>query len=1491
MSQVPKVRKHQDGGTAQNTSQSYSAPTLSFMVDGQRFDIDEHSLNAELNRYIDSDPRLAKSRDKILQAFSATKDNIKSGMGSGQFINISPGGDRATSATTDLDMSDSERGLNRRGNAAKSGILAGITGITRDNVINGVVNNFLADSVSRTFTVSQQRQEEETRQAELKAKQEQEKAEQDEKARATADSNSRYNDVSSTFDITTNLFGPQIGMDRNTLTEANIRRYWEGNEENPEAQRSIANRYFGRVRDMLNREDILADEDIVKKWKEQYNVDLNSARELLNSVNLDDPNTNLQEIADNIGIGTKYAALNNRSMWEGLKGAADVSTTSDKGPEPFYILDGDQYKNAQGEVGSGWQNIDGDEIHLTDGRPSTGTIDNLTLLDGRRYTGVIDTPDTAYEEYWGERYSPFAIEGVNATTRGDFWDNEDYRNRYSDAHKEVDARMNTVREWMQGQNWSSVTNLKSDQRNPYLKGPDQNVTDFIDDSWKFGEAIRKDNGHMNFSIIREKTNDGRYRTRYNDATFDETGYIIADRYGNKKFISDRKDSRGQPVLTRNLGQDVSRNEEHRNKYLNNANIHSWNKNRANRLRNTLAENVERSKGVNFTGGLKEGGKLEISNELRNKLNKFQTGGTIHSSYNTDAVVDPRRGISIGSMFDDDYELTSSDKAELAALTAEIGGLGLSFVPGANIAAAGAGAVGSLASHTARKTRGENVSGWGLAGDLALDAATAIPVLGGVAKSWKAANSFRKSLPVLAKLASAGFGGAQFASGVQAAMNGDFSTETIRKIVSGLTGMRHGYAGRIGSPNKAMTKGAPENSLSINVKGKPVNLNLTADEASKIKGLSGTKQTEAIKKLAISKKLATDVGDIEIATTRGGFNLTPWKSRANVNVTQSSSRILTPDEVGDNPILRRAAKRAAAENPEMKGAEFWRTTWYGSSKTPNTPELIPESRRISRMKPVEGDGFTMNHETSNRFRNGGIIKLQLGRTVPKPNVSPASTFNLFDNRRRFPFPALLYNAEVNIPTHSVFTQGADFAKNLNNLTPPYNTIDIPVGNRYTVNMGVSNAPSRGTGFSSGSGTSNNPIMLDEVAIPPVQNTGIRMPDTVIPDPTTVDVEHLRGVNNPASSASVRNPNTTGIKSETIAPKTNVTPEKISFNYNPVDVSEGLRALFNMATAANVDTRVEAPLLSHVQEIIPGVKGNFLGRNAYSRGANRIRQQADMPFTTDAGVQMAGRLGANAQAEELDVQGALLDSQSVAQQEANNVNAARQYASGRQAISNQNVSTMANRDQAERQLKNQQNLAIRQSMDNFWANQNMRAYRNQMETREIDDAKYQLQSMNEPIGTIAKDLGMDPTTTRSQAITAITNELNNLYAIPEASRTPQQVERMRLLNEQASLIQQQASLASLDNRRSLIGGKTATFTLPGMYRKGVDTTAFRKKGGRLSFDERMKLEVFKVKSKNQDSWLKEYTNWVKNKGKNDTDMQIQSAKGVQELVKQALSPKIK
>ena len=151
----------------------------------------------------------------------------------------------------------------------------------------------------------------------------------------------------------------------------------------------------------------------------------------------------------------------------------------------------------------------------------------------------------------------------------------------------------------------------------------------------------------------------------------------------------------------------------------------------------------------------------------------------------------KQSFGLGSK--DSQHWSSLDTAELTALMGDLGSLGLSFVPGANIAAASVGAAGSTANFIADIKRDgldwKDVGSYGL--NLLLAVGTTIPGAGGVAKSTKVIKAMKKAAPLLQKAiklgAIAGVSDAVYNTIDKIVKGESFTISDVRRIVNGVSG--------------------------------------------------------------------------------------------------------------------------------------------------------------------------------------------------------------------------------------------------------------------------------------------------------------------------------------------------------------------------------------------------------------------------------------------------------------------------------------------------------------------------------------------------------------------------------------------------------------------------------------------------------------------------------------------------------------------------------
>ena len=178
-------------------------------------------------------------------------------------------------------------------------------------------------------------------------------------------------------------------------------------------------------------------------------------------------------------------------------------------------------------------------------------------------------------------------------------------------------------------------------------------------------------------------------------------------------------------------------------------------------------------------------------EQSNNPESFQWGGSIQrvknnvaNSYVNDAVTDVSNMHAIDSS---QGGLTDDEKKLIAAAAGDLVGVGLTFVPVyGNIAGAATGMASSLARFSTNKETGVKGSGWKLAGDLALDAASILPIIGTGAKAAKAASTIRAVAKPILKLLSITGAATPVMTAVQKIANGEkYTSADLAEAIRGV----------------------------------------------------------------------------------------------------------------------------------------------------------------------------------------------------------------------------------------------------------------------------------------------------------------------------------------------------------------------------------------------------------------------------------------------------------------------------------------------------------------------------------------------------------------------------------------------------------------------------------------------------------------------------------------------------------------------------------
>ena len=184
-----------------------------------------------------------------------------------------------------------------------------------------------------------------------------------------------------------------------------------------------------------------------------------------------------------------------------------------------------------------------------------------------------------------------------------------------------------------------------------------------------------------------------------------------------------------------------------------------------------------------------------------KITKHQYGHLIGENKGTTGVTAVRKldkpvdniSKSIGLGSKDSKQWSGLDTAELTALVADLGALGVTLVDPTNIGGVVAGVTGSTANLVADVKRDgfqlKDLGSYGL--NLAMDLGTILPIAGDAISSAKAVRAMKKAAPLLAKAiklgAIAGVSDAVYNTVDKIAKGESFTISDVRRIVNGISG--------------------------------------------------------------------------------------------------------------------------------------------------------------------------------------------------------------------------------------------------------------------------------------------------------------------------------------------------------------------------------------------------------------------------------------------------------------------------------------------------------------------------------------------------------------------------------------------------------------------------------------------------------------------------------------------------------------------------------
>ena len=212
--------------------------------------------------------------------------------------------------------------------------------------------------------------------------------------------------------------------------------------------------------------------------------------------------------------------------------------------------------------------------------------------------------------------------------------------------------------------------------------------------------------------------------------------------------------------------------------------------------------------------------------------------------------------------------TDADTADMVALISDLASLTTAFIPGANLASVGTGAVGSTARFYADKQRGTKGAGLNYLLNLGMDATMAIPILGGMGKIAKIPERIAKAMPTILKAASVyGIGSGTINTLQKIASGEKFTVRDLDAVVNTLTGaVGLGKSGGFGKSKKSMA-----------IKDVDISGSAEGTKSFKLKGtdLEKVETPEAFKKLVVSKAKAAGDSSVTVENVAERYDLSKF----------------------------------------------------------------------------------------------------------------------------------------------------------------------------------------------------------------------------------------------------------------------------------------------------------------------------------------------------------------------------------------------------------------------------------------------------------------------------------------------------------------------------------------------------------------------------------------------------------------------------------------
>ena len=412
-----------------------------------------------------------------------------------------------------------------------------------------------------------------------------------------------------------------------------------------------------------------------------------------------------------------------------------------------------------------------------------------------------------------------------------------------------------------------------------------------------------------------------------------------------------------------------------------------------------------------TESLKNGGVLKFryggSNEQKAVSATYTGADTYESTKNS------------ANLLNGEFFTTRADRIEFAAMLADIASLGTAM-GGATPIAAGLGVAGSTARFAADKQRGEKGAGGRYLLDLGMDAATAIPGLGWLAKLKKV----QQYAPYLMRLAAAWGMGSAVVNSIKQLESGRFTWRDADIIANG-------FSGYLGLKQMGLKNGVKKVSKvgNVEIQGKTPVRN---QEAITVKGKTdATPEVVLAKEDLVNVKTKEDlITALQTKTKSGETTLEPNKIRELYNIDEAAGKLVpespTPSKItlteaelkgaksqedlekvflrkakeADSSITDLASAKAKYDfDTVLKKGSRWHPGWKPKdwSRSKEKTSWTPDVTKTTEARPATGnkfvDWFNGTGPRQEAFRgrlNGEKYKVGEEPTVPaNPGAEPTS----------------------------------------------------------------------------------------------------------------------------------------------------------------------------------------------------------------------------------------------------------------------------------------------------------------------------------------------------------------------------------------------------------------------------------------------------------------------------------------------------------------------